>query len=99
MCQNLFVSNEINCSELYLKVVRAVGNQTLIEMDKAIENKSYSLHSNQMDSSLKWTQLKSFGSRSCIHFQPDYHQIMSASVGRGDEKWKPDLNKFDFNTK
>ena len=21
---------------------------------------------------------------------------MSASVGRGDEKWKPDLNKFDF---
>lgn len=71
MCQNLFVSNEINCTELYLKVVRAAGNQTLIEMDKAIENKSYSLHSNQMDSSLKWMQLKSFGSRSCIHFQPD----------------------------
>ena len=46
MCQNLFVSNEINCTELYLKVVRAAGNQTLIEMDKAIENKSYSLHSN-----------------------------------------------------
>lgn len=35
--------------ELYLKVVRAAGKQTMIEMHEAIENKSYSLHSNQVD--------------------------------------------------